>query len=162
MVYAVFNDKELVTFGILKIKGKVLDDKLKYSYGAITEIIKKHSVDVVILEDVYYSKNFTSTKSTLQTMGVLKLASKLENVLCFTVQASKWRKGVIKKSTRDTMKKQAVDYVNEFYDLGLVHSTNRVKSDDDIAEAIIMTEGIVWGRYEIDDFKYTDEVNKWK
>ena len=160
MAYSVFHDKSLISYGIIKIKGNSLDDKLLDSFNKITELIEKHNVDVVILEDVFYSKNFTSTKSTLQTMGALKLAVVIKDKLCYTVQATKWRKGVIKKSQRDSMKKQAVDYVNLAYQLDLEHNTNRAKSDDDIAEAILMVEGLVWGRYDIENFTFIDEAKK--
>ena len=157
MAFSVFEDYNLITYGIIKIKGKNLEDKLQFASEQIEELINKHHVNAVILEDVYYSKNFTSTKSTLQMMGALKLKSLESGAVVSTVQATKWRKGVIKKSTRDTMKKQAVDYVNEFYGLDLKHSTNRAKSDDDMAEAIIMVEGLVWKRYTLDSFIFHED-----
>ncbi len=153
MPFAIFEDKALQTYGIMKIKGKFLEDKLVMSHEQITKLIKEHGVDIVVLEDVFLGKNFTGTKSTLQTIGVLRHAAYLQNAICFLVPASKWRKGVIKKNRRESMKEQAVNYVNEMYDLDLEFHKSRTKTDDDIAEAIIMTEGLVWNRYTVENVK---------
>jgi crossover junction endodeoxyribonuclease RuvC len=151
MPFSVFEDKELVDFGILKVEGKHLEDKLFSAYTNIQSLIDKYKVQVVVLEDVFYSKNFTSTKNTLQTLGALRLASYQKNAICYTVQASKWRKGVVKGRQRQSLKEQAVDYVNEMYDLNLTYDKSRTKTQDDIAEAIIMLEGLVWQRYTLEN-----------
>lgn len=159
MPFAVFENEALLDFGILKVNGKFLEDKLKTGYDNVQELIDKYGVDVIVFEDVFYSKNFTSTKNTLQMLGSLRVAAYDKNVSCFTVQATKWRKGVIKSGKRDSMKKQAVDYVNEMYDLELTHDPNRTKTQDDIAEAIIMVEGLVWKRYTLDKFRWFGDEN---
>lgn len=153
MPFAVFEDKELVDFGLLKIKGKYLEDKLFSGYTNIQNLIDKYEVDVVILEDVFYYKNFTSTKNTLEMVGALRLGAYQRTVPCFTVQATKWRKGVISKRKREGMKQQAIDYVNEMYDLTLEYDSNRTKTQDDMAEAIIMVEGLVWQRYSLENVR---------
>lgn len=161
MPFAVFNDKELYDFGILRVKGKYLEDKLDEASKNIQELIDKYEVDVVILEDVFLSKGFTSTKNTLQMLGSLRLSAYRKGAVCFTVQATKWRKGVIKQGKRNPMKKQAVEYVNEMYDLDLTYDKNRTKTQDDIAEAIIMVEGLVWQRYTLDKVRiFKDKIGE--
>jgi len=153
MPFSVFEDKDLVDFGLLKIKGKYLEDKLFAGYTNIQELIDKYKVDVVVLEDVFYSKNFTSTKNTLAMVGALRLGAYQKEVPCFSVHASKWRKGIIKGRQRASVKQQAVDYVNEMYDLDLTYDKNRTKTQDDMAEAILMLEGLVWQRYTIENVR---------
>ncbi len=150
MPYSVFEDKFLVDYGLIKIKGKFLEDKMSQAYKEITELIRKHGIAIVLLEDVYYGRNFTSTKSTLQMVGALRTACYENNATSFLVPASKWRKGIIKGGIRENMKEQAVNYVNDNYDLEFTYEKERTSTDHDIAESIIMTEGLVWGRYTLE------------
>ena len=159
MPFAVFENKELKDFGILSVKGKYLEEKLAYASREIEDLIYLYEVDVVVLEDVFLAKNFTSTKNTLQMMGALRLSSYKSGATCFTVMATQWRKGVIKQGKREPMKKQAIEYVNEMYDLDLEYDHRKTKTQDDIAEAIIMIEGLVWQRYTLDKVKiFKDKV----
>lgn len=153
MPFAVFEDKDLVDFGLLKISGKYLEDKLFAGYTNIQDLIDKYGVNVIVLEDVFYNKNFTSTKNTLEMVGALRLGAYQKSVPCFTVHASKWRKGIIKGKQRTSVKQQAVDYVNEMYDLDLTYDKSRTKTQDDMAEAILMIEGLVWQRYTIENVR---------
>lgn len=161
MPYAVFDNKDLVDFGIIKIKGKYLEDKLKAGYTEIQKKIDDYDIDVVILEDVYHGVNFTSTKSTLQMLGALRMGAYEKDAVAFLVPATKWRKGVIKQTRRATMKQQAVDYANEMYDLDLMYDKKRTRTQDDMAEAIIMTEGLVWQRYTLEKVRmFSDKVQE--
>lgn len=153
MPFSVFEDKDLVDFGILKVDGKYLEDKISSVYTNIQSLIDKYKVQVLVLEDVFYSKNFTSTKNTLQVLGALRLGAYQKNVPCFTVQATKWRKGIVSGRERQSLKEQAVSYVNEMYDLDLKYDKSRTKTQDDMAEAIIMVEGLVWQRYTLENIK---------
>ncbi len=154
MPFAVFDGKELIDYGILKVEGKYLEDKLASASENLTNAIEEYKIDVIVLEDVFYYKNFTSTKNTLMMLGALRLSAYKKNVVCYTVQATKWRKGVIKQRQNTAVKEQAVDYVNEMYDLSLEYHKSRTKTDDDIEEAIIMVEGLVWQRYTLEKFRY--------
>lgn len=157
--FAVFEDKKLEVYGIEKIKAKYLEDKIYVAYDRVKTLIQKYKIDVVVFEDVYYGLNFTTTKSTLQVMGAMRLACYEEGVTSFLVPSSKWRKGIISNKGRAGKKEQAIDYVNEMYDLDLVYDKNRTKTDDDIAEAILMTEGLVWERYSAEKVKvFNDKV----
>lgn len=151
MPFAVFNDKKLVDYGVYSIKEDFLEDKIAFAYHKIKELITQYNIDVLILEDVYINLNPNGSKSSIQVMGAMRLGAHELNVPCFTVMASKWRKGVIKGRKRAEKKKLAVEYVNENYGLDLKYFSSRTKTDDDIAEVIIMVEGLVWERYTLDD-----------
>lgn len=151
--YAIFQDKELIAYGVLPIEGKFLEDKIKSAHDNVIELAEKYKVDVFVFESLYYGKNAWGAISTLQVLGGMRLGAYMKNATCFTVNASKWRKGVIKGRQRTTVKEQAVNYVNEMYGLDLKYNKSRTKTDDDMAEAIIMTEGLVWNRYTVENVK---------
>lgn len=151
--FAVFDGRLLEDYGVIPLKGKFLEDKLILAHDKIMELVEKYNIDIVILEDVFYGKNFQGTKSTLQILGAMRLGAYKMNATCFLILASKWRKGIIKTRQSVGVKEQAVDYVNDHYNLGLVYDKNRSKTDDDVAECIIMVEGLVWGRYTTENVR---------
>lgn len=151
--YAIFDDKKLIAYGVLPIEGKFLEDKIYKAYENIDKLAKDYNVDVFIFEDVYIGVNAVTAKSTLQVLGAMRLSAYHHKATCFTVQVAKWRKGVITGKTRADKKKCAIDYVNEMYGLDLVYHSSRTKTDDDMAECIVMVEGLVWGRYTLENVK---------
>lgn len=153
MPFSVFDNKKLIDFGVFSTKGKHFEEKLNFQYEKIQELIEEYNIDTVILEDVFVGKNMYGAKSTMQMLGSLRMGAYRSGKTCFLVLATKWRKGIIKTRQKISVKEQAVNYVNENYGLNLEYHKSRVKTDDDMAEAIIMVEGLVWGRYSIEDVK---------
>lgn len=153
MPFAVFDDKELVDYGVYTTQGTFFEDKLHFQYNKIQDLIEEYDIDIVVLEDAFIGKNMYGAKSTMQMLGALRMGAYIKNATCFLVLASKWRKGIIKTRQKKSVKQQAIDYVNENYDLDLKYHKSKTKTDDDIAEAIIMVEGIVWGRYTFGDVR---------
>lgn len=153
MPFSVFDNKKLIDFGVYTTEGSFFEEKLNFQYNKIQELIEQYNIDVVILEDVFVGKNMYGAKSTMQMLGALRMGAYHKGKTCFLVLASKWRKGIIKTRQKVTVKEQAVNYVNENYNLNLEYNKNRTKTDDDMAEAIMMVEGLVWGRYTLEDVK---------
>lgn len=158
--YSVFEDKYLFDFGNIKIKGNHITDKMSMAFDEIQSLIDKYQIDVVVLEDVFMGGNFQSAKSQAKMLGVLQLASTFKKCSTVTALATKWRKGIIKSGQKTPVKEQAVNYVNDVYDLDLEYKKSRTKTDDDIAEAILMVEGLVWERYTVEKPKlFSDKVS---
>lgn len=151
--FCVFDDRQLIDFGVFTTEGKYFEEKLNFQYNKIQELIEKYDIDVVILEDVFVGKNMFGAKSTMQMLGALRMGAYKKGKSCFLVLASKWRKGVIKTRQKIGVKEQAINYVNDNYGLDLVYDKSRTKTDDDMAEVIIMVEGLVWGRYTLENIK---------
>lgn len=157
MPFSVFEDKSLVDFGVFTTKGNYFEEKLNFQYNKIQELIDDYDIDVVILEDVFVGKNMYGAKSTMQMLGALRMGAYAKGKTCFLVLASKWRKGIIKTRQKVGVKEQAINYVNDAYSLDLKYHKSRTKTDDDMAESIMMVEGLVWGRYTLEDVKLFKE-----
>jgi len=160
MPFAVFEDKKLIDYGVYTTKGDFLEEKMNFQYEKIKELIEEYNIDVVVLEEVFMGRNMRGAKSSISAQSAMRLGTYHMGKICFVVLATKWRKGIIKSGQKIGVKEQAVNYVNKFYDLDLEYHKSRTKTDDDMAEAIIMVEGLVWGRYTLDDVKMFKEEKK--
>jgi Holliday junction resolvasome RuvABC endonuclease subunit len=159
--WAVFEDKRLIGYGAIPIiqpntkKGIYSEDRLHDVYQKVSALIKDNNVDVVILEDVFLGKGMHAMRENIQALAVMRLASYINKATTFVVLATSWRKGIIESERKNGngVKMQAIDYVNKTYGLALKYSTSKTKTEDDIAEAIIMTEGLAWKRYSPEKIK---------
>ena len=71
--YAVVEEAgcKLIDCGILKIKNKA--NRLVAIYEELEKIIKKYSVEVVAVEEIFFAKNARSAIGVAQAIGVMKV-----------------------------------------------------------------------------------------
>ncbi|MEJ5168082.1 MAG: crossover junction endodeoxyribonuclease RuvC [Arcobacteraceae bacterium] len=65
--------KRLVEAGLIKIKSKVLQEQIMELVEAIDFILKKHKVDEVAIEDIFYAFNPKTVIKLAQFRGALSL-----------------------------------------------------------------------------------------
>ena len=90
------------------------------------------------LEDSYYKTNAKVFKDAVLFQGMMRLYCHSHNQHLTLLHATSWRKGKIKAKRRDEQKQEAIEYVNNRFGLNLTYNKNKLKSFDDVAEAIIL------------------------
>ena len=67
---------KVIDYGIIRPKGKsTLAQRLKYIYQEITQIIEKSDLDIVIVEDIFFHKNFRSAAKIGEARSAAILAA---------------------------------------------------------------------------------------
>ncbi len=125
-------------------------DRFSYIYKQIGDIIYKYDIDIVVIEDVAIgSKNNLQRGKELSILqGVILGLTYTLNIPCKLYMPSRWRSlvgtydGTREGTHREMQKQKAVDIVNDIYSLDFkyfkTNTKKNGKSDDDIAEAILL------------------------
>lgn len=67
---------KVIDYGIIKPRAKsTLAQRLKYIYQEISQTIKKSNLDIVIIEDIFFHKNFRSAAKIGEARSVAILAA---------------------------------------------------------------------------------------
>lgn len=145
--WAIFKNKELIDYGIIKPKGGDWRSRLFNEGVYIDEIIKKYSPEKIYMEDVPLD-----SKGGLKTLVVLGgvqgffygIASTNRVPIEF-ISPNTWRSniglydGTNNGKKREFLKQKAIEKVNEIFGLSLCwHGINSKKTEDDVAEAILI------------------------
>ena len=63
-------------FGNIRTSSKTASEvRLKQIYDAVTDLIAKHAIESVVLEDIFFSKNVSSAFAVGEVKGIVKLAA---------------------------------------------------------------------------------------
>ena len=142
---AVFDDKELIKYGAIKPKGADWRERLANESITLAKILNKYKPEVLYIEDVPRKPG----SNTLVKLGavhgmILCLCAGYKLTPTFLLP-SDWRRdlgmydGTREGTHRDVLKEKAVKMANEVFGLSLVWAgTTSKKSDDDIAEAVLI------------------------
>jgi len=81
----------LIDYGVIKPPGveSLLSDRLKVIHSDIIEIIKNNKPSVLVVEDIFYSKNVKSTIMLSQARAAALLAGSLSNIPVYEYSARK-------------------------------------------------------------------------
>lgn len=116
--YSIFQDKELVTYGIMEIKNDCPIHRTERMRQKITQLIKIYDIDYVYIENVYISINKQTAILLAKLLGVL------ENQVFRTIgkptliTASEWKAFCgIKGKNRSQQKRGAQDFVKKVFDV---------------------------------------------
>lgn len=133
--YSVMQDGKLSEYGVMEEIDDNVIQRMNNLYFRIEQLIEKHKVDYIIIEDTFFSANIDTLKVLCQLQGCIMGLCFKYNIGLRIYQPSKWRKAIgIKGRKRVEQKASAIEYVNAKYGFTLR------KSDDDIAEAIAINE----------------------
>lgn len=144
--YSVFEDGALISYGAIKPKGKDWRERLMAEGPEFKALLREHRPDIMYMENVPLMNRQMETLVILGACQgyVLGIASSLGIPVKF-LMPSVWRSniglydGTRKGTTRDEMKKKAVEVANGQFGLELNwYSPSSTKNDDDIAEAILI------------------------
>lgn len=142
--YAIFEDNELKTFGVIKPDKKINENNMYSMFLKIIEKVESEKPDLILIEDVYLKKlhrfnkkkkiieevfNVSTHKKLCNLQGMLIAYFLLHEMGFATVTPKTWQSQVIKKKIVE--KKDTLSFVNEKYSINL-----KKKDDDNIADAI--------------------------
>ncbi|OQX53142.1 MAG: crossover junction endodeoxyribonuclease RuvC [Candidatus Omnitrophica bacterium 4484_213] len=75
------NKLRVIDYGIIKPKSRLsLVQRLKYIYKEINQIIKKNNLDILVIEDIFFHKNFRSAAKIGEARSVAILAAANQNL----------------------------------------------------------------------------------
>jgi len=131
----VFEDDELITYGILEAdKKKDIMERMYQMYFSVKKLYDNVNPDFVFIEDTHYQRNFASFQSLSQMQGVILSILFEKNVGFQIVKPSTWKSVTkVKGRKRKEQKESAMQIVKEKY---------KINVSEDVAEAILIG---LWG-----------------
>lgn len=129
---------KILHYGVIDLSKHSKDylERIQELKNRIEKLIQRANIGAVAIEDTtlkdVQANNVDVFKKLTKNLGCIEIML-LENDIAFqTIKAGEWRKGKELGSRRQDQKKNAVDYVNKYFELDLKYA------DDDIAEAILI------------------------
>ena len=145
--YALFDDKNLITYGLWEPKDKMeWRDRVIYMGEQLDDFLKHNEVNQVYCEDVpLMMKNPQTLKMLSALQGVLMGVCVANNVKVTFISVSTWRSalGLFDKTQkgkeRDEMKQKSIEMANRIFGLDLVYKSPSSKYNcDDISDSILI------------------------
>ena len=145
--YALFDDKNLITYGLWEPKDKMeWRDRVIYMGEQLDDFLKHNEVNQVYCEDVpLMMKNPQTLKMLSALQGVLMGVCVANNVKVTFVSVTTWRSllGLFDKTQkgkeRDEMKQKSIEMANRIFGLDLVYKSPSSKYNcDDQSDAILI------------------------
>lgn len=116
--YSIFEDKNLITYGILEVdqKEKNYVERIKQMNGKIIQLINDNNPDFVVFEDVQFQRNYQTYQFLSQLQGVI-MANLFDLNLGFQIiEPSGWKSFCgIKGKKREEQKKNTQEFVKNKY-----------------------------------------------
>lgn len=143
-------NNNLIHYEVLECNFENVFDRFAFLHKSIGDIINRYDIDIIVIEDVAIgSKNNLQRGKELTILQGLVLGISYDlNIPCILYMPSTWRSivktydGTREGMKREKQKQKAVDIVNELYNLDFKYFERTTKkygkSDDDIAEAILL------------------------
>jgi len=155
--YSILNYEtgELVKYGLIKTHSEDVRDRMKEIYFELKKIIQdNNNIKVVVVEDIPVNNhaNLKTGKDLSILHGVILGVCFEQCLSCVAYAPSSWRSivgtysGTRDGMKRDVQKQEAVNKVNELYNLDLQYlkrDTKTLQSDDDKAEAILIARAYI-------------------
>ena len=145
--YALFDDKNLITYGLWEPKDKMeWRDRVIYMGEQLDDFLKHNEVNQVYCEDVpLMMKNPQTLKILCALQGVLMGVCVANNVKVTFISVSTWRSalGLFDKTQkgkeRDEMKQKSIEMANRIFGLDLVYKSPSSRfNQDDEADSILV------------------------
>lgn len=143
--YSIFSDGDLMAYGAIKPKGDNWRDRIMDETMKLVVLLRKYNPDKIYIEDVPKKPG----NSTLLKLGavhgmILSLCAGFKLNPTFLLP-NEWRRkiglydGTREGLKREVLKEKAVRMANDVFGLDLEwHGANSKKSQDDVAEAILI------------------------
>lgn len=137
--FSIFDDKQLIKYGVIKSKCETFEDKILDISSQITKIINDFHIDLVLLEDVQNQKNLQTFKKLSIFEGVLMKTSHFEGTSYLIIPSSTWRV-YLKKNVKLPYHNNKRLQRKELKEMSkqLVYDIYKIKVSDDIADSIVM------------------------
>lgn len=129
--YSIYDDDELISYGIYSTNKSQLNDRMKDTCDWLNSMIYTWKPDEVVLEETLYNANFEKEKENAirnhdvfrmltQVMGALMITILRTNCKLTIVKIATWRHHVgVKGRTRVDQKRSAQFLVKKWYDISV-------------------------------------------
>lgn len=134
--WALWNNSNLVNQGVISPKHKDYFDRVYEMYCVIRGMVSDFNVKELVIESPSFVRlNPQSTLKLNQLYGAIRCLCRDVDIKCNIINPKSWKSKLLKAKKRVEQKEEAVNIVNNLYNLGLK------KTHDDIADAVLL------GRY---------------
>lgn len=128
--YSLFENKKLITYGILQANEKEKNpiERMKQMNDRIIELIDNHKPDFIVFEDIQFQQNYGTFKQLGQLQGILMAYLFKLNIGFHIIEPSAWKSFCgIKGRKREEQKKNTQAFAKTIY---------KVNVSEDEADAI--------------------------
>ena len=144
--WAVFDNKGLSAYGIIKPSGEDWRERLVHQGSKLKEIMEKYHPDKIVMEDVPLKNGNSKVLVILGAVqGFIYGIAASYNIPVQFVLPSEWRSplglydGTREETKRKELKRKSIEKANELFGLNLVWvSPSSNKNMDDISDAILL------------------------
>jgi Holliday junction resolvasome RuvABC endonuclease subunit len=146
--YACTEDSKLISYGLIKAdnKEKNTDIRIEQIYKQLKEIVLIFKPDYICFENTPSFNNPQLARDLSRLHGCIMSICYDYDVGFRDYMPSQWRKmigtydGKREHMKREYQKQMAVEICNKKYGTNFIYNKNDDKTDDDIAEAILIAE----------------------
>lgn len=118
--YSIFDNKKLITYGILQADEKEKNpiERMKQMNDRMIELIDKYKPDFIVFEDIQFQQNYGTFKQLGQLQGILMAYLFKLNIGFQIIEPSAWKSYCgIKGRKREEQKKNTQVFVKSKYGL---------------------------------------------
>ena len=134
--WAIFDDKQLVSYGKYTTKSAETSDRILEMGDWLSNLLQQWEPNTIILEDIQQQANVSTFKVLAKLQGVLEYVSKKHNAEYYIVSPATWKSHAgVKGKSRIDQKKSAQLVVQRLYN---------VQATQDECDAILL------GKYGVD------------
>jgi Holliday junction resolvasome RuvABC endonuclease subunit len=141
-------DGKIISYGLIKAddKEKNTDIRIEQIYKQIKEKVLEFKPDYIVFENTPSNNNPQLARSLSRLHGCIMSLGYDYDIGFRDYMPSEWRKlagtydGKREHMKREYQKQKAVEICNERYGTNFVYDKNDNKTEDDIAEAILISE----------------------
>lgn len=143
--WAIFDGKELVSYGKYTVKSEETSDRILEMGDWLTNLLQQWEPNTIILEDIQQQNNVNTFKVLAKLQGVLEYISKKNNADYYIIAPATWKSNAkVTGKSRADQKKSAQLIVQRLYN---------IQATQDECDAILL------GKYGIDKIKNSRMVN---
>lgn len=126
---------EVIDFGcIITESGMTTGERLKRVHNEISKLIKKHSPNVVSIENLFFFKNLKTVMPVSQTKGVILLAAAQKNISVYEFTPLQVKMTVAGYGRAE--KKQVQEMIKRIIDLSSFDLKKNHRKKDDAFDAL--------------------------
>jgi len=138
IAYAVFNNKSLFAYGKIELKDTNQLKRIVEWETLVDNLIKDHEPTFLLTHMIELDKMMKKDLERLvEIKTILRKVSELNKVIYMEYRTSGWEKKLIGRITE----KRKIKFINDGYGIE--------NSDVEIANAIILGEGVAWDRLQV-------------
>lgn len=117
---------QMIDYGCFKSNSNSMNERIIETWDFFNELINKHKISMLILEDVFCSTNKNTFKQLSELLGGLEELANMKEIEVKVIPPSEWRKilNTSSKTKRKELKNLSQEYVRTTFGLEVSHDTS--------------------------------------